>query len=142
MNRNYGPTVLSQKEAEKLGYNQILWLYGPDHQVTEVGTMNMFVAIKNKNGTRSSLMPRSPTRHDRCNLTHNGMLRVAESNTGEKELVTAPTPSDGVVLSGVTRDSIIQLVKQLPGWRVSERCVALCYLLDACCLLLAARTCL
>jgi branched-subunit amino acid aminotransferase/4-amino-4-deoxychorismate lyase len=43
--------------------------------------------------------------------------------TGEKELVTAPATSEGVVLSGITRDSIIQLVKQLPGWRVTERYV-------------------
>jgi branched-subunit amino acid aminotransferase/4-amino-4-deoxychorismate lyase len=54
-NRNYGPTVLSQKEAEKMGYNQILWLYGPDHQVTEVGTMNMFVAFQHKNGISLNL---------------------------------------------------------------------------------------
>jgi len=96
---NYGPTVLSQKEAEKMGYNQILWLYGPDHQVTEVGTMNMFVAFQHKNG--------------------------------EKELVTAPATSEGVVLSGVTRDSIIQLVKQLPGWRVTERPYTMSEIVDA-----------
>jgi hypothetical protein len=58
-NRNYGPTVLSQKEAEKMGYNQILWLYGPDHQVTEVGTMNMFVAFQHKNGIHPPHLPPS-----------------------------------------------------------------------------------
>ncbi len=38
-----------------MGYNQILWLYGPDHQVTEVGTMNMFVAFQHKNGISLNL---------------------------------------------------------------------------------------
>ena len=40
-----------QKEAiEKHGAQQVLWLYGPDHMVTEVGTMNMFMFWKNENG--------------------------------------------------------------------------------------------
>lgn len=42
--------MLAQKEAEERGYNQILWLYGPNNEITEVGTMNMFVAIRGKNG--------------------------------------------------------------------------------------------
>lgn len=41
--RNYGPTVLVQQEAQKKGCEQVLWLYGPDHELTEVGTMNIFV---------------------------------------------------------------------------------------------------
>ncbi|KAM4800660.1 branched-chain-amino-acid aminotransferase, mitochondrial isoform X3 [Urocitellus parryii] len=32
---NYGPTVLLQQEAQKKGCEQVLWLYGPDHQLTE-----------------------------------------------------------------------------------------------------------
>mmetsp|Transcript_20050 Transcript_20050/g.34107 ORF Transcript_20050/g.34107 Transcript_20050/m.34107 type:complete len:306 (+) Transcript_20050:166-1083(+) len=35
---NYGPTILPSKQAsEKHGSNQVLWLYGEDHQITEVG---------------------------------------------------------------------------------------------------------
>jgi len=49
------------------------------------------------------------------------MFVAFQHKNGEKELVTAPATSEGVVLSGITRDSIIQLVKQLPGWRVTER---------------------
>ncbi|KAF9785811.1 branched-chain amino acid aminotransferase II, partial [Thelephora terrestris] len=43
---NYGPAVMPQKMANKQGYTQNLWLHGPDHCLTEVGTMNMFVAFK------------------------------------------------------------------------------------------------
>ncbi|KAL9654248.1 hypothetical protein ABK040_010280 [Willaertia magna] len=39
---NYGPTILPQIAASQKGYNQVLWLFGADHQITEVGTMNIF----------------------------------------------------------------------------------------------------
>lgn len=48
--RNYGPTVAVQKEAQKKGCEQVLWLYGPDHQLTEVGTMNIFVYWTHEDG--------------------------------------------------------------------------------------------
>ncbi|KAF9014926.1 branched-chain amino acid aminotransferase II [Cyathus striatus] len=43
---NYAPGILPQKAAAKLGYQQNLWLHGPEHLLTEVGTMNMFVVFK------------------------------------------------------------------------------------------------
>jgi len=45
---NYAPCILPQLEAAKRGFHQNLWLFGDEEFVTEVGTMNMFVAIKNK----------------------------------------------------------------------------------------------
>ena len=33
---NYAPGLIAQKEAAKKGYVQNLWLYGPEHYVTEV----------------------------------------------------------------------------------------------------------
>lgn len=44
---NYGPTIMIQKEAEKLGLQQVLWLFGNDMKLTEIGTMNVFVSIRN-----------------------------------------------------------------------------------------------
>ncbi|KAJ7225761.1 branched-chain amino acid aminotransferase II [Mycena pura] len=99
---NYAPGVLPQKTAEALGYSQNLWLHGPDHQLTEVGTMNMFVVFKTKDGAI--------------------------------ELVTPPL--DGMILPGVTRDSVLTLarehlsgVKRLPDLPenlvVSERTVTM-----------------
>ena len=32
--RNYGPTIRIQKVAESKGCNQVLWLFGEDHQVS------------------------------------------------------------------------------------------------------------
>ncbi|KAK6595118.1 branched-chain amino acid cytosolic aminotransferase [Botrytis cinerea] len=39
-------------EAAKRGFHQNLWLFGEEEYVTEVGTMNMFVALKNKEGQK------------------------------------------------------------------------------------------
>lgn len=49
---NYGPTIQIQEEAAKRGCQQVLWLYGENHQVTEVGTMNVFVYWINENGRK------------------------------------------------------------------------------------------
>lgn len=55
--RNYGPTVLVQEEARKRGCEQVLWLYGPDHQLTEVGTMNIFIYWTYEDGGEPSPDP-------------------------------------------------------------------------------------
>lgn len=57
MGSNYAPTIYIQKQAEKLGHQQVLWLYGDDHQLTEVGTMNIFIFMINKNGERELVTP-------------------------------------------------------------------------------------
>ena len=75
---NYAPGILPQLEAAVRGYQQNLWLFGPDHLLTEVGTMNLFVALKAAHGA--------------------GV-----------ELVTPPL--NGMILPGVTRDSILALAR-------------------------------
>lgn len=47
---NYAPGVVAQKTAAKAGYVQNLWLHGPEHWLTEVGTMNLFVVFKGEDG--------------------------------------------------------------------------------------------
>ncbi|RWS24970.1 branched-chain-amino-acid aminotransferase: cytosolic-like protein [Leptotrombidium deliense] len=54
---NYAPTIAIQKENEKLGYQQIIWLFGDDHQLTEVGAMNLFVFLINENGEKELVTP-------------------------------------------------------------------------------------
>ncbi|XP_031572283.1 branched-chain-amino-acid aminotransferase-like [Actinia tenebrosa] len=57
MGGNYGPTILAQLNAERQGLQQVLWLFGDDHQVTEVGTMNMFMLWINKKGEKELITP-------------------------------------------------------------------------------------
>ncbi|KAK1832476.1 hypothetical protein QBC39DRAFT_348833 [Podospora conica] len=45
---NYAPCIVPQREAMSRGFQQNLWLFGEEQFVTEVGTMNMFVALRNK----------------------------------------------------------------------------------------------
>jgi len=54
---NYAPGVIPQVEAAKKGYSQILWLYGPTFEVTEVGTMNLFMFVRSKDGEPELVTP-------------------------------------------------------------------------------------
>ncbi|GAA6029846.1 hypothetical protein JCM8097_001076 [Rhodosporidiobolus ruineniae] len=52
---NYGPNVSTQMEAAKNGWQQILWIY--NDQVTEVGMMNAFIALKKADGSVELVTP-------------------------------------------------------------------------------------
>lgn len=54
---NYGPAVRAQITAAQLGYVQNLWLYGPEHYLTEVGTMNLFVVFRKPDGSFELVTP-------------------------------------------------------------------------------------
>ena len=82
----------------KQGHQQILWLYGDDHYITEVGTMNILIYWKNKQG--------------------------------EVELVTPPI-EQGVILPGVTRDSLLTLAREWNEFKVTERAVKMSELVEA-----------
>ncbi|TRY62244.1 hypothetical protein DNTS_020209 [Danionella cerebrum] len=87
MGGNYGASICAQYEAVDHGCQQVLWLYGNDHQITEVGTMNFFLYWINEKG--------------------------------EDELATPPL--DGIILPGITRQSILELTRKWGGFKVSER---------------------
>ncbi|KAM3598139.1 uncharacterized protein V6R79_014037 [Siganus canaliculatus] len=97
MGGNYGPTIAVQSEAVKRGCQQVLWLYGEEEEITEVGTMNLFIYWTNK--------------------------------AGEKELITPPL--DGIILPGVTRQSLLDLARQWGEFKVTERNMGMAELLEA-----------
>mmetsp|Transcript_19553 Transcript_19553/g.45522 ORF Transcript_19553/g.45522 Transcript_19553/m.45522 type:complete len:157 (-) Transcript_19553:1672-2142(-) len=45
-----------QAQAVKEGYSQVLWLFGEDESVTEVGAMNIFFFLVNKDTGRKELV--------------------------------------------------------------------------------------
>lgn len=47
---NYSPGFLPQQIASSQGYDQVLWLFGKDAQVTEAGGMNFIVVVKRDDG--------------------------------------------------------------------------------------------
>ncbi|XP_038237549.1 branched-chain-amino-acid aminotransferase, mitochondrial [Dermochelys coriacea] len=91
MGGNYAPTILVQDEAVRAGCQQALWLYGDDHQITEVGTMNIFLFWTDPQG--------------------------------DLELVTPPL--NGIILPGVTRQSLLDLGRKWGEFKVSERSITM-----------------
>ncbi|KAI8936394.1 Mitochondrial branched-chain amino acid (BCAA) aminotransferase [Plenodomus lindquistii] len=53
---NYAPCILPQQQAASRGFHQNLWLFGEEEYITEVGTMNLFAAIKNKETGQPELL--------------------------------------------------------------------------------------
>ncbi|PAV75677.1 hypothetical protein WR25_15172 isoform B [Diploscapter pachys] len=92
MGCNYAPTIWVGKEAVKRDCQQVLWLYGNNEEITEVGTMNIFVYWKNEQG--------------------------------ENELITPPL-SSGLILPGVTRDSLLELAKEWNEFKVTEKALTM-----------------
>ena len=90
---NYGSAIFPTSEANKKGYDQVLWMDAFEHKyVQECGTMNVFFIIGN----------------------------------------TAITPSisEGTILDGVTRNSVIQILKEM-GLKVEERRLSIDEIEDA-----------
>ncbi|KAG7504864.1 branched-chain-amino-acid aminotransferase, cytosolic-like isoform X2 [Solea senegalensis] len=97
MGGNYGPTIMVQTEAVKRGCQQVLWLYGEEEEITEVGTMNLFIYWTNEKGERELLTP----------------------------------PLDGIILPGVTRQSLLDLGRSWGDFKVTERTMSMKELLGA-----------
>ena len=47
---NYSPGFLTQRIAAAQGYDQVLWLFGEEKQVTEAGVMNVFAVVRRADG--------------------------------------------------------------------------------------------
>lgn len=57
MGSNYAPTIHVQREAIEKGLQQVLWLYGEENELTEVGTMNIFMFYINDDGEKELVTP-------------------------------------------------------------------------------------
>ncbi|KYP16074.1 branched-chain amino acid aminotransferase [Flavihumibacter sp. CACIAM 22H1] len=90
---NYGGSMLAVTEAQKQGYDQVLWTDAFEHKwLQEVGMMNVFFII---NGT-----------------------------------AVTPSLEEGTILHGVTRDSVLTVLKEM-GLKVEERRINIDELLAA-----------
>lgn len=54
---NYAPTMKPAAEAAESGYSQVLWLFGDDDQITEVGAMNVFFVLMNDDMKKEIITP-------------------------------------------------------------------------------------
>lgn len=53
---NYGPSLVAQGEARARGFDQVLWLFGPESYVTEAGASNFFVVWRNASTRKLELV--------------------------------------------------------------------------------------
>lgn len=86
---NYGPTIAHATRAmEEKGCAQILWLFGDDHQVTEVGAMNIMFVIKDKVTGKPELITAPLTRGDiLAGITRFSVLDLArDGHLGEMDV--------------------------------------------------------
>ncbi|RAL63160.1 hypothetical protein DID88_004240 [Monilinia fructigena] len=96
---NYGPAFVSHMEGRKLGYDQILWLFGPDYQVTEAGASNFFLVLRNAQTKKLELLTApltgklildGVTRRSVLDLAHERLAATSDSlppNTEPLEIV-------------------------------------------------------
>ena len=87
----------------------MLWVFGGDQEITEVGAMNIFILL------RYMIMPYRTTMM---------MMMIRSPVTGRVELVTPPLDS-GTVLPGVTRQSVLDLAAEIEGIDVVQRKITL-----------------
>ena len=50
---NYAPTISLSELAKKFKCHQVLWLHGPEMEITEVGPMNFFAFFQHNNGKKN-----------------------------------------------------------------------------------------
>ncbi|EEQ83536.2 branched-chain amino acid aminotransferase [Blastomyces dermatitidis ER-3] len=81
---NYAPCIVPQIEAAKKGHQQNLWLFGDEEYVTEVGTMNLFVALKNKGTGQNELITAPLDGTILEGVTRDSVLALARERLGPK----------------------------------------------------------
>lgn len=92
---NYGPTIApAQLASKKYGASQVLWLFGPNDEITEVGAMNIFFLLKKKGGetelvtaplTRGDILP-GVTRRSILELARGWKEKGEEMDVSERWL--------------------------------------------------------
>ncbi|KKK19119.1 hypothetical protein P175DRAFT_0440981 [Aspergillus ochraceoroseus IBT 24754] len=53
---NYGPSLVAHGKAQAVGFDQVLWLFGEDRQVTEAGASNFFIIWENQETGKRELV--------------------------------------------------------------------------------------
>jgi branched-chain amino acid aminotransferase len=77
---NYGPAMKAQADAAARGYSQVLWLFGNEEYVTEVGAMNVFFLIKSPQTGRPELITPPLTTGDILpGVTRDSILHLARN---------------------------------------------------------------
>ncbi|KZT61845.1 branched-chain-amino-acid transaminase [Calocera cornea HHB12733] len=114
---NYAPTLGPTRDAAKMGYDQILWLFGEDDHLGEVGQMNAFVVLKQDDGSLEVVTP--PLDGTILpGVTRHSVLDLTRAHSAESPIPGLPTD---LVLHVVERDiPIAELIKYSETGKLAE----------------------
>ena len=90
MGGNYGPTIQPAKEAmHKHNCQQVLWLFGEEHRITEIGAMNIFFVLRSKDDPKKREVITAPLSSGDIlpGVTRDSVLRLVESGAFGDDLV-------------------------------------------------------
>ncbi|CAR29094.1 hypothetical protein ZYGR_0Z00150 [Zygosaccharomyces rouxii] len=82
---NYAPCILPQLQAADKGYQQNLWLFGPEKNITEVGTMNVFFVFKDSKTGKKELVTAPLDGTILEGVTRDSVLSLARERLDPKE---------------------------------------------------------
>ncbi|KAH6577224.1 hypothetical protein BASA60_004159 [Batrachochytrium salamandrivorans] len=118
---NYAPGIRPQIEVAKQGYQQILWLFGPNDNVTEVGTMNFFMYWVNEDGVKElrtppldgTILP-GVTRDSILTLSREwGDFKVTEGEISMKTVLKALEEGRVLEMFGAGTAAIVSPIKRI-----------------------------
>ncbi|OAL50492.1 branched-chain amino acid aminotransferase II [Pyrenochaeta sp. DS3sAY3a] len=91
---NYGPALIAHGEAKRRGFDQVLWLFGPEGYVTEAGSSNLFVLWKGDSAGIELVTPSLDSGLILPGITRRSVLELARERFSE----TKEWGSNGKVL--------------------------------------------
>ncbi|KAJ2705679.1 branched-chain-amino-acid transaminase bat2, partial [Coemansia spiralis] len=118
---NYAPSIKPQAEAERKGYQQVLWTIGEDHELMEVGTMNLFVFWRTEAGELELVTPPldgtilpGVTRDSILELARGwGEFKVAERKVSMKQVAQASTEGRLLEVFGAGTACVVTPVRRI-----------------------------
>jgi branched-chain amino acid aminotransferase len=112
---NYAASLLAGQEAVKRGFTQVLWLDGVEQKyIEEVGTMNIFINLRNEIVTpklNGSILP-GVTRRSVIEILKEWKMNIVERDITIDEVVNAYEKGNLIGLFGTGTAAIISSV----GW--------------------------
>ena len=88
---NYGPTLVATSAARSRGYDQVLWLFGPEGRVTEAGASNFFIVWESKDGCQELVTAPLDERMILNGVTRRSVLDLAKERLADELQVVERT---------------------------------------------------
>jgi branched-chain amino acid aminotransferase len=105
---NYGPSLAATGEARARGYDQILWLLGPEASVTEAGASNFFVVWRTREGKLQLVTAPLGDKIILDGVTRRSVIDMAKERLADNSVLEAVE----VVERKYTMDEVAQAVNE------------------------------